>query len=71
MRFTAQLDTSHHGPLPLFKDACNIQVGFCGLGERAIWVPDVEECVLNHVDRDPGVSTRQRGEELNVSHMTI
>jgi hypothetical protein len=39
--------------------------------ERAIQTPDMEECVLDHVDRDPGVSMRGVGEELNVLHTTI
>jgi hypothetical protein len=39
--------------------------------ERAIQTPDVEECVLDHVDRDAGVTTRQVGEELNILNMTI
>lgn len=38
--------------------------------ERAIQTPDMEQHVLDHVDRDPGVCTRQVGEELNASHMT-
>jgi hypothetical protein len=32
--------------------------------ERAVQTPDVEDLVLDPVDRDAGVSTRQVGEEL-------
>jgi hypothetical protein len=39
--------------------------------QRAVRTSDMEERVLDHVDRDAGVSTRQVGEELNVSHMAI
>jgi hypothetical protein len=39
--------------------------------ERAVRTPDMEERVLDHVDRDAGVSTRQLGEELNVSHIIL
>jgi hypothetical protein len=39
--------------------------------ERAIQTPDMGERVLDHVERDEGVSIRQVGEEFNVSHMTI
>jgi hypothetical protein len=31
----------------------------------------MEECNLDHADRDTDVSIRQPGEELDVSHMTI
>jgi hypothetical protein len=40
---------------------------------RFLWdvlTPDMER-VLDHADRDAGVSTRQLGEKLSVSHMTI
>jgi hypothetical protein len=30
-----------------------------------------ERAVLDHVDRDAGISMRQVGEELNVSHVTL
>jgi hypothetical protein len=46
-------------------------VSMDGGRERAIRTPDMEECVLEHVDRDADVSTRQVGEQLNVLHMTI
>jgi hypothetical protein len=39
--------------------------------ERTARTPDTEERVLHHVDRDAGVSMRQMGEELNVSHVVI
>jgi hypothetical protein len=39
--------------------------------ERAFRALDMEERVLDHADRDVGVSTRQVEEVLNVTHMTI
>jgi hypothetical protein len=39
--------------------------------ERAVRTPDMEERVLDHVDRNAAVSTRQVGQGLNVSHTTI
>jgi hypothetical protein len=38
---------------------------------RAARTPDMEERVPDHVNRDADISTRQVGEELDVSHIII
>jgi hypothetical protein len=48
-----------------------VSVGWGRERKRAIWMPGVEECFLDHVDRDTGVSRRQVGEESKFLHMTI
>jgi hypothetical protein len=32
---------------------------------------DLEECVLDHAEGDPSVSTTELGRELNISHIPI
>lgn len=39
--------------------------------ERSVQTPDVVECVVDHVEDNPGVSTRQMATELNVPQMTV
>jgi hypothetical protein len=39
--------------------------------ERAVLTPDMEECVLDNVDRSTSVIMTQVEEELNVLHLAI
>jgi hypothetical protein len=58
-----------HSKLPgIFKP---VSVDLGRERDKVIPLLDMEECVLDHVDRDAGSSMRQVEEELNVLHKTI